>query len=270
MKFFVSLLKTSIKASVSKRGAFLTESSLMIANNLIFLTIWWIFFRQFHDVGGWQFYDMVVLMAVGTGGYGLMNVCFGGIKMLSTMIINGDLDPFMTQPKNLLLHIAGSRSNVKGWGNLMTAAILVMIAGITNLFFLFMILLSILCAGVIYASFNTIAHSLPFWMGSVEVLSKKYCDALFLFAVYPTNIYSGLLQVVMFTLIPAGIISYLPVELIRDFTWLNFFFLIASSLGFLLLAFFIFYSNSSSHHPYPDFKIFFYQIKKIFSQNIWS
>ena len=69
-------------------------------------------------------------------------------------------------------------------------------------------------------------------MGSVEGLAKKYCDALFLFAVYPTNIYSGVLQVVMFTLIPAGVISYLPVELARQFSWLQLFLLVGSSLVF--------------------------------------
>ena len=73
--------------------------------------------------------------------------------------------------------------------------------------------------------------------------SKKYCDALFLFALYPTNIYSGVLQVVMFTLIPAGVISYLPVELARQFSWLQLFLLVGSSLGFLALAFFVFYSG---------------------------
>jgi len=95
----------------------------------------------------------------------------------------------------------------------------------------------------VFTAINVIAHSLPFWMGSVEGLSKKYCDALFLFALYPTNIYSGLLQVIMFTVIPAGVISYLPVELIRDFSWGKLFILILSSLSFIVIAFFVFYSG---------------------------
>jgi ABC-2 type transport system permease protein len=80
-------------------------------------------------------------------------------------------------------------------------------------------------------------------MGSVEGLSKKYCDSLFLFALYPTNIYSGILQVVMFTLIPAGVISYLPVELIRHFSWSRLLLLMGSSLCFLAISFILFYSG---------------------------
>lgn len=241
--FFIHLLRTSIKASISKRGAFLIESGLMIANNLIFFLIWWIFFRQFNDIAGWNFNDMTALMAIGTGGYGLTQVCFGAVRNLSKIIINGDLDPFMTQPKNLLLHIAGSKSHSKGWGNLMTASILIILGKLTSLDTLPLILVCIISSCLVFTSFNIIAHSLPFWMGSVEGLSKKYCDSLFLFALYPTNIYSGVLQIIMFTLIPAGIISYLPVELIRNFSWPLLLLLISSSLGFVGIAFFVFYSG---------------------------
>lgn len=251
--FFIQLLKTSIKASISKRGAFLIESSLMIANNLIFFAIWWIFFRQFKDVAGWNFKDLITLIAIGTGSYGLTQICFGGIRNLSKMIINGDLDPFMTQPKNLLLHIAGSRSHSKGWGNLMTALILMVFGNILTLFSTPLILISMISGTLVFSSINIIAHSAAFWMGSVESLSKKYCDALFLFALYPTNIYSGFLQVVMFTLLPAGVITYLPVELIRNFSWLQLLILIVSSLSFFGLAFFVFYRGLKKYESGNQF-----------------
>lgn len=241
--FFISLLRISIKATISKRGAFLIESSLMMVNNLIYFAIWWIFFRQFQEVGGWHFNDMNMLIAVASGSYGLMQICFGGVRNLSKMIINGDLDPFMTQPKNLLLHIAGSKSHSKGWGNLMTALVLIIISETATLYITPLVLISIITGCVVFTSINVIVHSLPFWLGSVEGLSKKYCDALFLFAVYPTNIYSGLLQVVMFTLIPAGVISYLPVELIRSFSWHQLLILVVSSLSFSSIAVFVFFSG---------------------------
>lgn len=149
----------------------------------------------------------------------------------------------MTQPKNLLVHIAGSKSFSKGWGHVASALLMLIIGGAAAPWTIPLVLLSMVSGCLVFTSLNVVAHSLPFWMGSVEGLSKKYCDALFLFALYPTNIYSGLLQVVMFTLIPAGIISYLPVELIRNFSWTQFLLLIASSLTFFGIAFFVFYSG---------------------------
>lgn len=243
LSFFLLLLKTSIRASISKRGAFLIESGLMVANNLIFFLIWWIFFRQFNDVAGWNFQDMLILTAVGTGAYGLMQICFGGVKHLSKIIINGDLDPFMTQPKNLLLHLAGSKSFSKGWGHLMTSLLLILFGKIFSFPSLILVLISIVCGCLVFTSINIIAHSLAFWMDAVDGVSKKYCDALYLFSLYPTNIYSGFLQIVMFTLIPAGVIGYLPVELIRAFSWPQLLILMTSSAIFFTVAFLVFYAG---------------------------
>ena len=149
----------------------------------------------------------------------------------------------MTQPKNLLLHVAGSRSFAKGWGHLLTAFVLAILGGIADLYTLALMSLSILSGCLVFTSINIIANSLQFWLGSMEGVSKKYCDALFLFALYPTNIYSGLLQVVMFTLIPAGVISYLPVELFRNFSWTQLIVLLGSSLIFFAIAFVVFYTG---------------------------
>lgn len=243
MSFYFALLKTSIRASISKRGAFLIECALMVANNLIFFIVWWIFFRQFDDVAGWNFHDMILLLIVGTGAYGLVQICFGGIKDLSKMIVNGDIDPFMTQPKNLLLHIAGSKSFAKGWGHLFTAVVLILLLGVSSWQTYILLFISMITGSLVVTSINVMAHSLPFWMGSMETVSKKYCDALFLFALYPTNIYSGFLQVIMFTLLPAGVITFLPVELIRSFTWVKFVGLIAATATFCFLACYMFYSG---------------------------
>lgn len=225
---------------MSKRGAFLIEATLMVLNNLIFFSIWWIFFREFKTVADWRFEDMIVLMGIGLGSYGLMGICFGGIKKLSLIILNGDLDPFMTQPKNVLLHIAGSKSYAKGWGHLITGLILLFSRGVVSPLYIPLTLLCILTGSIVFTSINIIAHSLAFWMGSIENVSKKYCDALFLFTLYPTNIYSGILQIVMFTIMPAGVITFLPVELVRNFSWIQLLLFICISMSFFLIAFLTF------------------------------
>ena len=130
--FYLNLVRTSIRASISVRGAFLLESALMVANNLIFVFIWWIFFRQFKEIAGWTMRDLIILNAIGMGAYGLMLICFGGIKFISKIILNGDLDPFMTQPKNLLIHLVSSKSQSKGWGYLMTTVALIGLGGLAT------------------------------------------------------------------------------------------------------------------------------------------
>lgn len=253
--FFFSLLRTSIRASIHRRGAFLLESALMITSNLIFYLIWYLFFLHFDSIRGWKIGDMIILITIGSGGYGLMQICFGGTKKLSNAIINGDLDPFMVQPKNLLLHLIGSQSNAKGWGQLATSIFMIFLGGLTSPFELTLILISIISACLVFTSMNIIAHSLPFWFGSVQTLAKKYGDALFLFALYPTNIYSGFLQLMMFTLIPAGIIGYLPVDLIRDFTWIKLLQLISAAATFTAIAFTVFYTGLKRYESGNQFGV---------------
>ncbi len=241
ISFFLCLLRTSIKASISNRTAFLFESSLLIVNNLIFFSMWWIFFRQFNNIGGWNINDMAASISIISGAYGIAHICFGGIKNLGMIILNGDLDSFMTQPKSLLIHLIGSKSNSKGWGYLMTMGILTILGGFAKAHTFPLILLMMFSSCLILVSISIIVHSLSFWLGSIESVSQKYLNSLFVFAIYPTNIYSGILQLVLFTLIPAGLISYIPVELLRSFSWFKMFVLIGSSFVFFALALYVFH-----------------------------
>ncbi|MBM3201546.1 MAG: hypothetical protein FJZ56_03965, partial [Chlamydiae bacterium] len=125
--FFLSLLKVSIRASITQKGAFVCDLLLMIFNNLIFIALWWIFFDRFKEIGNWKMADMIALNAIGLGAYGLMRVFFGGVINLSKTILNGSLDIFLTQPKNVLLHILMSTSYPKGFGHLLSAFILIVI-----------------------------------------------------------------------------------------------------------------------------------------------
>lgn len=238
--FFLHLIRISIRSSISIRFAFLAQTFIMIVNNLIFFSLWWLFFFQFNSVSGWNIEDIAVMMMIGAGGYGLSKVLFGGISYLSQMISDGEIDIFITQPKNILLHIAGSKSISKGWGHLMTTGALAFLSDIKASVFPLIFLL-VVSSSLVIISASVIMHSLTFWLGRINDLCKKYGDSLFLFSLYPTNIYSGLLKIVMFTLIPAGLIGYLPVELVRNFSWSNLIVVLASSLLFLVLSFGVFY-----------------------------
>lgn len=219
MRFYLSLLGTSLRASVSNRATFLLEAGLMLANNLIFLILWWILFRQFQTIGGWDFKDMIALMAIVSGAVGIMMVFAGGTRFLSRYISSGDLDSFMTQPKSVLLHLIGSRSNARGWGDILTMFIMIAIGGFTSPATLSLILIGAICGSMVFCSMAIIANSFSFWMGSIENLAKQYCDSLVVFSFYPQTIYTGVFKIFMFTVIPAGVIGLMPVELIQNFTW---------------------------------------------------
>ncbi|MBM3193296.1 MAG: hypothetical protein FJZ59_03575 [Chlamydiae bacterium] len=241
----------SIKASIVKKSAFIIELLLMLSSNLTFIILWWILFKKFQTIGSWTLTDMLVLNAVGMGAYGLSQILFGGLKNLSKLILTANLDSFLTTPKNILFHIAGSKSFSKGFGNLMTTISLIILGDLYTKIPL--ILLSMITGCLVFVSGSIIAQSLAFWLGKIDSVAKKYSDSLYLFALYPTNIYSGVLQIVMFSLIPAGIIGYIPVELIKKFTFEMLFALLASSTALFSLACFIFHQGLKKYESGSTF-----------------
>ena len=169
-----------------------------------------------------------------------MLVFFGGVKYLCRMIINGELDIFLTCPRSPLLHILGSRCVAKGWGDLITAFILIFIGGFREPISIFLLLSSMILASLVFTAVGVITHSMAFWLGPIEHLAKQYCDAVAILTMYPPNIYTGMLKIMIFTCLPAGVIGYLPVELLKHFTVLKFVATWLASLPFLGVAMMVF------------------------------
>jgi ABC-2 type transport system permease protein len=63
-----------------------------------------------------------------------------------------------------------------------------------------------------------ITQSLSFWLGNAEGLAGQFFNALLSFSTYPTVIFNGAVKFALFTVIPAGFIAYLPVQLLREFS----------------------------------------------------
>ena len=64
-----------------------------------------------------------------------------------------------------------------------------------------------------------IVNSLAFWVGNAEGLAGQLTGALISFSLYPTGIFQGPVKLLLFTVLPAGFIAYVPVEVMRRFSW---------------------------------------------------
>lgn len=238
--FVRALIATNLRASMALRGAFLLQSIFMMANNFIFFTVWWIFFQNFEEIRGWRLPDMAALYAITAGAFGLTVVFGGGARQISRMVSDGELDGFMTQPKNLLMHVVGSHSFASGWGDILSCGILLAASGYATPERLPLILIILLCSTVVFLASAVMIHCLAFWMGPTEQLARQLFEFVITFSVYPQNIFSGFLKLFLFTVIPAGFIGFLPVELLRNFSWLKLAALVGGAAAYSSLAYFVF------------------------------
>ena len=55
--------------------------------------------------------------------------------------------------------------------------------------------------------------SLAFWLGQVDTLARQLWELLITFSLYPEPLFGGPLRLVLFTLLPAGLVGYVPARL---------------------------------------------------------
>jgi ABC-2 type transport system permease protein len=240
LRFALALTATNMKASFALRGAFWLQALAMLLNNVFFFSIWWIFFHRFEEIRGWRVDDMAALFGVVVGGYGIAVLLFGGVRDLSRLIVEGDLDSLLTQPKSPLLQALTSRSVASGWGELATSLLFLAISGKLTLGTVPLALVAVLVSGAVFTATGVLIHSLAFWLGRIETLARQLWEFTITFSIYPRPLFGGALKLLLFTLIPAGFIGYLPVELLREFRWTGLVGALAGASLYVVLALVVF------------------------------
>jgi ABC-2 type transport system permease protein len=216
LRFARALTSMNLRASLALRGAFWLQAAFMVGNNLAFFTTWWLLFARFKELGGWRLADMMTLFGVVASGFGASVVFAGGARRLARMIADGELDPLLVQPKPVLLHAVGSASTASGWGDMVTGVGMLYLAGRLEPASLPFVLLAVATSAVTFTAVGVLFQSLAFWLGDVEQLSRQLWELTLTFALYPRPLFEGGVSVLLYTVVPAGFVGFLPVEVVRQ------------------------------------------------------
>jgi len=218
-RFLGAYIAANLQGALEYRLSFVSQVMAMLINDVVWLIFWLAYFSTFPLVAGWGRTEIITLWAVLATSYGLADTLFGGTFRLAGMITRGELDVFLALPKPALLHMLVSRMNLTAPGDMLFGVIVygfLVRPGLGNaaLFGLFT-----LTGAVIFVSFGVLTQSLAFWLGSAEGLGQQFVQALITFSTYPTVIFRGAVKAMLFTVIPAGFVGYVPVQLLRAFSW---------------------------------------------------
>jgi ABC-2 type transport system permease protein len=216
-RFGWALFSTALKASLALRGAFLLQASFMVFNNLIFFCMWWILMDRFGSIRGYTIADTLALLGVTVAGYGGAVVVCGGALELGRTINEGELDALLSQPKSVLLRAIASRSMASGWGDLASGVLMLGLSAHVHLSNLPAVLLAVVISAVTFVACCVMLHSSAFWLGRVDGATRMLLDFVITFSTYPPTLFGAGIKLVLFTVLPAGLIAYLPVQLVRDF-----------------------------------------------------
>lgn len=220
-KFSWCLFTTNFKSVTALRGSFLLSTMFMALNNVTFFVFWWVLFGRVGHVRGWQAPEVQLLFGVSASGFGLMQAFTGGAVHLSRFIDEGTLEPLLTQPKPTLLYALGCRSQASGFGDLLSGVAFIALSGYLSWSSAPLVLFAIVASAVAFTATCVVFFSLAFWLSRTHSLSRQLLDITITFSLYPEPLFGGGLRLILFTVLPAGLVGYLPAQLVRSASLLD-------------------------------------------------
>jgi ABC-2 type transport system permease protein len=243
LKFIGLYGRVNLSSNLEYRAAFISRLAGMLFNDVIWLVFWLIFYTKFAAASSYSQRDTIGLFVIVALSVGLGLGVFGNATRFATTISQGGLDYFMTVPKNVLLHVLISRMDVEAIGD-MAFGILAFIVLFQPDPVTLLILFGVTTLGaVVLVSFIVIANSLSFYLGQSETLSQQLFFGLVTFSHYPPNLFQGAVKALLYSLVPAAFLGYIPMELITKFRWELFGLLALVAMLFAILAMVVFYAG---------------------------
>jgi ABC-2 type transport system permease protein len=240
MRFCVALVKTSFASAMAQRGAFIMQVALMALNNAIFFTFWIVLFGRVSKIRGYSLGDVAVLYGVVAAGVGLAVTVAGGVRLLARSIHEGELDSLLAQPKPTLIYAIGRRTLGSGLGDVASGLVMIAMSGIVRITAIPIVVLAIMASAVVFIATGVLFHSVAFWLGRVETAVRQLFESLIMFSLYPEPLFGGPMRLLLFTLVPAGFIGYLPARLVRAPSLLMVVELVAAAIAYSVAAWWVF------------------------------
>ena len=239
IKLVLYSVKYALIREMLNKVTFLSNIIFMILNNASFIVQWLILYRVKSDVGGYDFTQILLLWGLASSSFGISHFFFKRAYKLSKTITNGSLDNYLIQPKNVLLSAITSDVEVSAIGDFIYGIILFFFADISIKFLPLYLLFSITSA-LIITSIAVIYGSLAFWVTNSEQVAYRMNGTVTNFATYPEGIFNGTIKIILYTIIPVGLIAYLPIQVLSAFNIINLLIIVGVTIILVLLSFFIF------------------------------
>jgi ABC-2 type transport system permease protein len=246
-RYICALAKALIIDSVQNRATFVMLIFMMFANNIVYFTMWAIYFYNFSTLRGWTLVDFATMQGVLCFGFGLTFFLFGGSWNIARLITTGELDSYLGRPRSPLLPLLMRECRVAAGGDIASAFVLWMVLGKHGLSDLPILLLLSTAAAALFLAVMIAVQSLAFWINGISTAADNIFEVFLTLSIYPQNVHGTGIRLLLFTAIPAAYIGLLPVEIMRHFSWPLLGAVMAAAIFYLWLAVIIFNRGLKSY-----------------------
>ena len=209
---------------------------MLFISNLVFFSFWWVYFHQFDSISGWTIQDMAILFSIVSGAYGVSCLVFGGSRYIAFMIDSGQIEVFALRPRHALVQALFAKSLPSGFGDILSSLVFFVASSQLSLVNSMLLSLFVITGAVLISSYAVILGSLAFWFRDSESLGKQLFEFILTFSNYPDPLFQGAIRMILFTVIPSGMLGFLPATIVKEgaylsIGWIIFFVLIYASLA---------------------------------------
>lgn len=210
-------IKYGIMREMVNKISFIINIVFMILNDATFIVQWLLLYKLKSDVGGYEFAQILLLWGLAASTFGFAHFFFKKSMSLSDTITNGKLDSYLVQPKNVLISAITSDVEPSALGDMLYGFIMLIVSGLT-LKKLILFTLFTITGGLTITSIAVILASLSFWINKADMIADTGNSITTHFATYPDGIFKGIVRIILFTIIPVGIINYIPIWVLTEFS----------------------------------------------------
>lgn len=239
--------KMGILSALEYRVSFLFNVLGMLFNDAILILVWVIFFSKFPNINGWTLQDSFLLISISWLGYVFVTMIAGGVFELSKMIVQADLDYYITAPHNIIWHISVSKTPLEEIGTGILCVILYILACNSSIPGILLFLILSCISGIITFNFVLITQSLAFFIGNAEQISHVLVRSLLYMVYIPQPVFSIPLKIITTTIVPIFFICVLPARILKEFNIADFSLLILFTVISSYLAVYIFNKGLSKY-----------------------
>lgn len=210
-------MRGAIAEARANRAAFAFQVGVMIANDLVWIAFWVLFFRKVGSVHGWDARRIRVLFAVLTTAGGITLGFLANARRVGTMAVAGELDAVLALPVMPLAYLLVRRIEPTNIGDVIFGVGLFTFGCAPTPSRTATFLVVVIASATLITSFLVLTGSLAFFAGRSEGGELGF-HALLLLGNYPVDVFAGAAKIFVYSVVPAAFVSTVPARLVDHFS----------------------------------------------------
>ncbi|TFG83092.1 MAG: hypothetical protein E4H20_06285 [Spirochaetales bacterium] len=234
-RFLRAAFAVNVKSVLEYRVNFFIQFFGMMLNNAAFAAFWAVLIARAGAVGGYGFDDVMFVWGLVSTSFGLAHIVAGNVRMLGRIVMEGGLDVYLLQPKDVMVNLLASRTVVSAWGDFAYGFIVLALLPGTNAASVALFCAMAVPGAVVFAATFAAAESLAFFMGNSQAIASALSEFMLSFSLYPEGVFGRSYRWVLYSLVPSAFVAFVPLRIFRSMDWklLPLLWLVAAAYAFL-------------------------------------